>query len=230
LVNIGVSMMTMKLLYVSGVVGSSRSPVGLSKKNRLTSYPISGKRSQSIRQLNKLSPELLPIRLPIEAAAIGVIEEYVLTGVATHDHMVQHRRAMDSRFSYHGKKLSHKFKYRKPDPMHSMHSSSIASLTPCIPHAFTLPGYGPVILSNRPVRTRMPGGVGTGGEKPPATRLGIPNFTGRQICSPSLGLYLPFLHLLNRVKVRQAMSIKDSVRLPAERTVNRLVRITWMTG
>ena len=36
-----------------------------------------------------------------------------------------------------------------------------------------LPGYGPVILSNRPVRTRMPGGVGAGGEKPPATRLGI---------------------------------------------------------
>ena len=35
----------------------------------------------------------------------------------------------------------------------------------------SLPGYGPVILSNRPVRTRMPGGVGAGGEKPPATRL-----------------------------------------------------------
>jgi len=25
---------------------------------------------------------------------------------------------------------------------------------------------------NRPVRTRLPGGVGAGGEKPPATRLG----------------------------------------------------------
>jgi hypothetical protein len=36
-----------------------------------------------------------------------------------------------------------------------------------------LPGYGPVILSNRPVRTRMPGGVGAGGERPPATRLEI---------------------------------------------------------
>src|SRR5665647_896 len=35
-----------------------------------------------------------------------------------------------------------------------------------------LPGYGPVISVNRPVRTRMPGGVGAGGEKPPATRLG----------------------------------------------------------
>ena len=34
-----------------------------------------------------------------------------------------------------------------------------------------LPGYGPVILSNRPVRIRMPGGVGAGGENPPATRL-----------------------------------------------------------
>ena len=34
-----------------------------------------------------------------------------------------------------------------------------------------LPGYGPVIFVNRPVRTRMPGGVGAGGEKPPATRL-----------------------------------------------------------
>jgi len=34
-----------------------------------------------------------------------------------------------------------------------------------------LPGYGPVTSANRPVRTRMPGGVGAGGEKPPATRL-----------------------------------------------------------
>jgi hypothetical protein len=33
------------------------------------------------------------------------------------------------------------------------------------------PGYGPVISVNRPVRTHMPGGVGVGGEKPPATRL-----------------------------------------------------------
>ena len=35
----------------------------------------------------------------------------------------------------------------------------------------SLPGYGSVISVNRPVRTRMPGGVGAGGEKPPATRL-----------------------------------------------------------
>ena len=35
-----------------------------------------------------------------------------------------------------------------------------------------LPGYGPVISVNRPVQTRMPGGVEAGGEKPPATRLG----------------------------------------------------------
>ena len=37
----------------------------------------------------------------------------------------------------------------------------------------SLPGYGPVISVNRPVRTRMPGGVGAGGEKPPATRLAV---------------------------------------------------------
>ena len=35
----------------------------------------------------------------------------------------------------------------------------------------SLPGYGPVSQVNRPVRTRTPGGVGAGGEKPPATRL-----------------------------------------------------------
>ena len=35
----------------------------------------------------------------------------------------------------------------------------------------SLPGYGPVTSANRPVRTRMPGGVGGGGEKPPLTRL-----------------------------------------------------------
>ena len=34
-----------------------------------------------------------------------------------------------------------------------------------------LTGYGPSVFGNRPVRTRMPGGVGAGGEKPPATRL-----------------------------------------------------------
>jgi len=46
----------------------------------------------------------------------------------------------------------------------------------------SLPGYGPVILSNRPVRTRMPGGVGAGGEKPPATRLEI-RFFSVLLCS-----------------------------------------------
>jgi cytochrome c5 len=40
----------------------------------------------------------------------------------------------------------------------------------------SLPGYGPVISVNRLVRTRMPGGVGAGGEKPPATRLGAVTF------------------------------------------------------
>ena len=34
-----------------------------------------------------------------------------------------------------------------------------------------LPGYGPVTHGNRLVRTRMPGGVGAGGEIPPATRF-----------------------------------------------------------
>ena len=37
----------------------------------------------------------------------------------------------------------------------------------------SLPGYGPVISVNRPVRTRMPGGVGAGGLIPPATREGV---------------------------------------------------------
>jgi hypothetical protein len=36
----------------------------------------------------------------------------------------------------------------------------------------SLSGYGPIDSVNRPVRTRMLGGVGAGGEKPPATRLG----------------------------------------------------------
>jgi len=35
-----------------------------------------------------------------------------------------------------------------------------------------LPGYGPALLIKRPVRTRMQGVVGAGGEKPPATRFG----------------------------------------------------------
>jgi hypothetical protein len=43
----------------------------------------------------------------------------------------------------------------------------------------SLPGYGPVTSVNRPVRTRMPGGVGAGGEKPPATRL-VPRGSARE--------------------------------------------------
>ena len=35
----------------------------------------------------------------------------------------------------------------------------------------SLPGYGPVILMNRPMRTRLWSGVGAGGEIPPAIRL-----------------------------------------------------------
>ena len=34
-----------------------------------------------------------------------------------------------------------------------------------------LPGYGSVAHGNRLVRTRLLGGVGAGGENPPATRL-----------------------------------------------------------
>src|SRR3972149_1351927 len=34
-----------------------------------------------------------------------------------------------------------------------------------------LTDYGPFVFGNRPVRTRTPGGVGAGGETPPATRL-----------------------------------------------------------
>jgi hypothetical protein len=33
----------------------------------------------------------------------------------------------------------------------------------------SLPGHGPVNLMNRPMRTRLWGGVGAGGLKPPAT-------------------------------------------------------------
>jgi len=36
---------------------------------------------------------------------------------------------------------------------------------------FSPPGYGLATLMKRPVRTRMRGVVGAGGEKPPATRL-----------------------------------------------------------
>ena len=41
-------------------------------------------------------------------------------------------------------------------------------------------GYGPSLFGNRLVRTRMLGGVGAGGEKPPATRL---------VTSPSISLH-----------------------------------------
>src|SRR4030065_1170221 len=40
-----------------------------------------------------------------------------------------------------------------------------------------LTDYGPFVFGNRPVRTRTPGGVGAGGEKPPATRLGMIGFS-----------------------------------------------------
>ena len=37
----------------------------------------------------------------------------------------------------------------------------------------SLPGYGPVISVNRPVRTRMPGGVGAGGLTAPSYPIGF---------------------------------------------------------
>ena len=56
-----------------------------------------------------------------------------------------------------------------------------------------LPGYGPVISVNHPVRTRMPGGVGAGGLIPPATRLDA----HRRHCAlyPSLGTGLESMQL-----------------------------------
>ena len=46
----------------------------------------------------------------------------------------------------------------------------------------SLPGYGPELSVNRPVRTRMPGGVGAGGwgRKTPATRLAGPSCVARR--------------------------------------------------
>jgi hypothetical protein len=51
-----------------------------------------------------------------------------------------------------------------------------------------LPGYGPVGLVKRPVRTRMLGVVGAGGEKPPATRLAFRYFFFLGLCVFSLTL------------------------------------------
>ena len=45
----------------------------------------------------------------------------------------------------------------------------------------SLPGYGPVVLMNRPMRTRLWGGVGAGGDPPPATRLGDGAFINHNI-------------------------------------------------
>ena len=50
----------------------------------------------------------------------------------------------------------------------------------------SLPGYGSVASGNRLVRTRLLGGVGAGGERPPATRLGIISISRHEV-------YLQFL-------------------------------------
>jgi len=54
--------------------------------------------------------------------------------------------------------------------------------------AYPLPGYGPVVFVNRPVRSRMQGGVGRGGEKPPLTRL-VPPIT--ESLHPSHATFMP---------------------------------------
>ena len=51
-------------------------------------------------------------------------------------------------------------------------------------------GYGPSLFGNRLVRTRMLGGVGAGGDPPPATRLGLRLFSRWIIWVLSNGLTL----------------------------------------
>ena len=58
-------------------------------------------------------------------------------------------------------------------------------------------GYGPSLFGNRLVRTRMLGGVGAGGEKPPATRLYL------------FGCSLRILNLLRERKGEQEMITAD---------------------
>jgi hypothetical protein len=47
-----------------------------------------------------------------------------------------------------------------------------------------------MISTNRRMRTRMSGGVGAGGEKPPATRLLIPHFQYRVLVFVLIALLL----------------------------------------
>ena len=47
----------------------------------------------------------------------------------------------------------------------------------------SLPGYGPVDSVKRPVRTRMRGTVGAGGERPPATRLALGRWFFWKLCA-----------------------------------------------
>lgn len=60
----------------------------------------------------------------IKTIAIFDVKENILTGVASHDHMVQCGWVMDSWFSCHDGKLTHYIKYCKPDP------DPLTSLTP----------------------------------------------------------------------------------------------------
>ncbi|MDY0390937.1 MAG: hypothetical protein RBQ88_08455 [Desulfobulbus oligotrophicus] len=56
-----------------------------------------------------------------------------------------------------------------------------------------LPGYGSVTHGNRLVRTRMPGGVGAGGEIPTATRLG-------QVYKMFILVFFQELHILVKLQ------------------------------
>ncbi|WP_211318007.1 hypothetical protein, partial [Desulfobacter hydrogenophilus] len=49
----------------------------------------------------------------------------------------------------------------------------------------SLPGYGPVNLVNRPMRTRLWGGVGAGGEKNPR----LPDWESALIQDTEISLY-----------------------------------------
>ena len=62
------------------------------------------------------------------------------------------------------------------------------------------PGYGPVNIPKRPVRTRMQGVVGAGGEKPPATRLGKSPYY--QAIFPLYSFHIPLFFHKNECLVK----------------------------
>ena len=72
------------------------------------------------------------------------------------------RLCSDSSRSYPGRSVSHAVKLTVTTPGSDLPGNQASR---------NLPGHGPALLMKRPVRTRMQGVVGAGGEKPPATRL-----------------------------------------------------------